>query len=230
MSTCHPVPFKVFGLQRSGTNLMVALMERNFHTHSLEIGAEWKHGVVEQPDRTWNGAAARFVLCVKNPYAWLVSCYRYFQAAHGADGTVAPQFRADPSMSFEEFVLGPSYEFETPVHRWNAMHRHWLGRLPPDRTAVVRHEDEVADPVAVLEAVRRKLGLRPSCPRLEGIQARVDVRATLGARFDVTYYRERAYLREFTPALAARADGLLEPEVLGFFGYVRQPGGIFLDM
>ena len=38
------IPFKVFGLQRTGTNLMVALLTRNFVVRSLEIGAEWKHG------------------------------------------------------------------------------------------------------------------------------------------------------------------------------------------
>ncbi len=66
------IPFKVFGPQRTGTNLMVALLTRNFFVHSLEIGAEPKHGPVEKVERQWNGTPARFVLCVKNPYAWLL--------------------------------------------------------------------------------------------------------------------------------------------------------------
>ncbi len=79
------IPFKVFGLRRTGTNLMVALLTRNFFVHSLEIGAEWNHGPVD-------------------------SCFRYFQGSLDADPTVTPQFVTNPSMSFDEFVVTPITE------------------------------------------------------------------------------------------------------------------------
>src|SRR6185437_7112132 len=144
------IPFKVFGLQRSGTNLMVALLTRNFHVHSLEHEAEWKHGPVRMPNRTWNGVPARFILCVKNPYAWVVSCYRYFQRSWQCDPTVAPQFQQNPSMPFDQFLRSPSYGFESPIHRWNQMHRLWLATLPTARTQVVRQEDQLTQSREVL--------------------------------------------------------------------------------
>jgi hypothetical protein len=158
------IPFKVIGLQRTGTNLMVALLARNFHVHSLEIGAEWKHGPVEQPDRRWNHTPARFVLCVKDPYAWLASCFRYFRVAIGTDSTVAPQFVRNSSMPFEEFVLTPSYEFASPVHRWNHLYKLWLATLPMDGTIVVRQEDQMENQIEVMAEAQRKLGLTPLGP------------------------------------------------------------------
>src|SRR4051812_23752277 len=104
------VPVKIFGLQRTGTNLAAALLSRNFQVKLIEHGTEWKHGRVGDASRTWNGSPVGFVLCVRNPYSWLVSCYRYFTKALGRDPTLPPQFAQDPPSSLESFVKSPSYE------------------------------------------------------------------------------------------------------------------------
>src|SRR5258708_8117767 len=147
-----PHPFKVFGLQRTGTNLIRALLTRNFHVGYLEESATgWKHGPSRIKDTTWNGTPIRFIVCVKNPYAWASSCYRFFRRVYDGDVTMAPQFQRDPSMSFDEFVMTPSYTFETPIHRWNEMNRLWLSTLPTERTLVVRQEDLVEDQISILQ-------------------------------------------------------------------------------
>ena len=64
------------------------------------------------------GQAVRFVLCVRNPYAWLVSCFRYFRKAVGRDPSLPAQFRDDPSQTFEQFLKQACYEFQCPVDRW----------------------------------------------------------------------------------------------------------------
>ena len=84
----------------------------------------------------------------------------------------------------EEFIMTPSYEFASPVHRWNQMYNLWLATLPADRTVVVRQEDQLGDQVRVLAAAQRKLGLTPSGP-LQAITQRVDVEATLVATLGV---------------------------------------------
>lgn len=213
------VPFKMFGLQRTGTNLMVALMLRNFDVHSLESGTEWKHGPVKMPQRTWNRQPARFVLCVKNPYAWAVSCYRYFRKAKGVDATVAPEFLAKPSMSFEEFVTGPTYGFPTPIHRWNVMYRLWLNTLPADRTVLVRHEDQLRDQVCVLKTVERRLGLVRRAAALQPIHERIDVNAKPVGPMDVRYYEERAYLRKYSPQLLEATKLLVDKSLSRQLGY-----------
>lgn len=223
-ATAGQIPFKVFGLQRTGTNLMVALMTRNFHVHSLEMGAEWKHGPVRRTERIWNDSPARFVLCVRNPYAWLYSCYRYFRRANGSDRTVAPQFKRDPSVSFEEFVVTPTYTFATPVHRWNEMYARWLRELPEDRTAVVRQDDQLERQMSVLESVEAKLGVARKSPDLHPIDRRVDVGAHLHGSFerDQKYYVNREYMAEYSPTLLEKVNQLLDPQMLNTFDYVPE--------
>ena len=165
------VPYKIFGLQRTGTNLMAALLERNFRVLSLEPRTEWKHGPVGKVQRTWQGQAVRYVVCVRNPYAWLVACYRYFQKVKGLDRSIAPQFERNASMSFDEFVMTPSYGFDSPVARWNQMNLHWLSELPPKYTAVVRQEDQLTGQVAVLKRIERRFGFSRKSDGLKGIRA-----------------------------------------------------------
>lgn len=216
-----PTPFKVFGLQRSGTNLMVALMSQNFHVHSLEIGAEWKHGPLKARDRNWNGQVAKFVFCVRNPYAWLHSCYRYFRRANGADPTVPRQFRQDPSVSFEEFVLTPTYGFATPIHRWNEMVRHWLKELPADRTVMVRQEDQMVDQLSVLSRLEEHLQLRRRLEELSPIEHRVDVNARLNGSYeaDREYYLDRQYMAAYSPTLLEKVNAVVDRQAMQQLNY-----------
>ena len=213
------IPFKVFGLQRTGTNLMVALMLHNFHVHSLEIGAEWKHGPIREPERMWNAQLARFILCVKNPCAWAVSCYRYLRNSYGFDPTVSLEFQRDPSVSFEEFLIRPSYGFPTPIHHWNQMYRLWLGTLPPQRTVVVRQEDQLIDQRKLLQTVQRQLGLSPRAAVLEGFAEKVDTDSRLLGRMDFDYYLDRQYMLEYSPCVLERINALIDTSLMKRFGY-----------
>jgi hypothetical protein len=219
METHKKIPFKMFGLQRTGTNLMVALMQRNFHVHSLEIGAEWKHGPPMSTDRQWNGERARFVLCVRNPYAWMLSCYRLFRRTHETDSSVAPQFRRDPSMSFEEFAVSPSYEFETPIHRWNQMNRLWLDNLPGDRRTVVRQEDQIQGQASVLERVERELRLTRLSVELRPIDAKIDINAAPAGAMDRDYCIDREYMSAYGPTLLDRVHVTLDWGLMARLGY-----------
>lgn len=219
MNPAGKIPFKMFGLQRTGTNLMVALMQRNFHVHSLEIGAEWKHGPLESPDRQWNGVPARFVLCVRNPYAWAVSCYRLFRRTYEGDSSVAPQFQRDPSMSFEEFAVTPTYEFETPIHRWNAMNRLWLDTLPADRRVVVRQEDQLDGQMRVLEKVEGELHLERLAPAIRMIEKRIDINAAPAGEMNRDYCIDREYMASYTPALLDRVNATLDWGLMAELGY-----------
>ena len=60
------IPFKLFGLQRSGTNLMQLLMLSNFQVRSMERSLEWKHGRVRDAHRRVDGIPLRLdSLCQK---------------------------------------------------------------------------------------------------------------------------------------------------------------------
>jgi hypothetical protein len=216
-------PFKMFGLQRTGTNLMLSLMKLNFVVYSLERGSEWKHGVVKHPNRIWNGLPARFVLCVKNPYAWLVSCYRYFQKSYRADGTVAPQFRENAAMSFAEFVRGPCYEFESPVHRWNKMYEHWIAFLPSNRTVTIRQDDQLYNQYQVLEHAEKKLALTRKNECLQCINDKVEVGEKVVGTMNHEYYLMKEYLSEYTHELLNQVNSIIDVNLLSHFYYTIEP-------
>jgi hypothetical protein len=220
MSQDMAPPFKVFGLQRTGTNLLHALLTRNFHVRILdEPSTGWKHGPLRVADGVFEGQPAKFALCVKNPYAWAVSCYRYFQRCKGGDPTMDPHFRQDPSKSFEEFVISPSYSFQSPIHRWNQMHRLWLATLPKDRTLVVRQEDQLADQMPVLIGAEKKLGLRRRMAQLQPINEKVDVYLKTHGQMNQDYYLDRQYMLEYTPCLLEKINGFLDPDLMKLLAY-----------
>jgi hypothetical protein len=215
-----PHPFKVLGLQRTGTNLMRALLSRNFRVEYLEESATgWKHGPLRMRDGTWNGRPVRFVLCVKNPYAWASSCYGFFRRVSDGDATMAPQFQRDPSMSFDEFLMTPTYTHDTPIHRWNEMNRLWLDSLPADRTLVVRQEDLLREQTHVLERAERQLQLTRQGEKFQPIEQRIDVDASVKGEMNREYYLHREYLAEYSPSLLDHVNRLVDPALMQRLGY-----------
>jgi hypothetical protein len=215
-----PHPFKVFGLQRTGTNLMRALLSRNFCLEYLEESdTGWKHGPSRMTDGTWKGRPVRFVLCVKNPYAWASSCHRFFRRVCDGDVTMAPQFQRDPSMSFDEFMMTPTYTYDTPVHRWNEMNRLWLDSLPTGRTLVVRQEDLLLDQTQVLRRAQQQLQLTPNGEKLQSIDQRIDVDASVKGEMNREYYLHREYLAEYSPSLLDHVNRLLDSQLMNRLGY-----------
>jgi hypothetical protein len=213
------LPFKIFGLQRTGTNLMAALLTRNFHAESLEKWTRWKHGTAEKPLVRWNGTCVRYIICVKNPYAWLASCFRYFCKARGRDPTLPSQFERHPSMSFDEFITSPSYEFTNPIERWNRMNEHWLGSLPSRHRAVVRHEDILVDQIPILKQIDRTLNFSRRTIGLRRIHRRVDV-VPGDLPVERRYYLQREYMLEYSPSTLERINSQLNRALMARFSYV----------
>ena len=221
MADTPPVYFKVFGLQRTATNLMRLLLADNFQVEYLEERETgWKHGPMRLAGGLYKSQPVRFVLCVKNPYAWAVSCYHFFRNSVGGDPTMAPEFQRDPSMSFEEFLLTPNYGFQTPVHRWNHMNHLWLSTLPMDRTLVVRQEDQLLGEEAVLQRAEGELGLRRRYETLRPIAQRVDVDVKLRGEMNRYYYLDRLYLEAYSHTLLERLNSWIDPALMREFDYL----------
>ncbi len=128
------VPFKMFGLRRTCTNLVQHLIESNFNARSLEIGGPWKHGKI--PSDWIAEKRIKLIVCHKNPYAWLVSLYRLVSEKYGTDPTL-PNSGLTPDLTFSEFLRHAVDGFDCPVGRWNRMSTHYFAQP----TFTVRHED-----------------------------------------------------------------------------------------
>jgi hypothetical protein len=213
------VAYKIFGLQRTGTNLTAALLNRNFLAESIEKWTDWKHGPVRELVLRWNDLPVRYVICARNPYAWLGCCYRYFKKAVRRDPTLPPQYQQNPKMSFDEFARTGSYEFPNPVQRWNKLYAHWRSILPPENLAVVRQEDLLADQIQVLERLQRCLSLPLRGAKLRPIGKRIDIipNNSEGLRHD--YFLDREYMMEYTPSLLEFVNGEMDEALLRKLGY-----------
>jgi hypothetical protein len=135
---------------------------------------------------------------------------------------VAPQFQRDPSVSFEEVALSPTYDFLSPIDRWNRMNQRWLQMMPPQRTTMVRHEDQLVDQRRVLEQVEQTLKLSRRNPELETISAKVDVGAHVSGEYDADYYRDRQYMLDYPTSLLAQVNAALDPMLMARFDYRQE--------
>ena len=110
--------FKLFGLQRTCTNLLLRALCGSYGVASIEVGYEWKHGRIGPAA----GTGAAIVCSVKDPYAWLASMYRFSRTSGDQDG--CPFF--EMSWDFSEFLRRPHYDWPHPVRRWNALTAHYV--------------------------------------------------------------------------------------------------------
>jgi len=82
--------FKLFGLQRTATNLVWRGVTENFEVESAEIGGEWKHGPIGRSAE----AGCAIIVCTRHPLAWLDAMYRFSMEIDDRDG--CPHFRRSP--------------------------------------------------------------------------------------------------------------------------------------
>jgi hypothetical protein len=183
---------KLFGLMRTCTNLAAWMMEENF----LEVrvwhnrGA-WKHG------RPLDTGDDGYLICVKNPLAWIDSMMRYRPAP-----------------------------LPTLVESWNSGNRACLAFLEAKPEAhLVRHEDLLADYDQVLDRLGGALsleGLNSPHRRQDRAMWRGgdDLRgAVTSGEFDISYYTERRYLLSMSKDARALIRDLASPEVCESLGY-----------
>lgn len=256
--------FKLFGLQRSCTNIVRHLLVQNFHVRSVEEGWEWKHGPVK--DIVSAKPKVFLAHCVRDPYAWLVSSYRWYarvaclpgdsrwkQHVNGFERHVSSVAYAgglldqrqgylldggrgwpfDPTACQDPLRAGPMARFETPVHRWNIMNCHWIGRVRkrPSYGITVCAESlyEPDGQARLVEETARVFPWR----RRDGLvttDRRIGPKGSKGAaRVDIGYFRERRYLTAYSEALLAQVADILDPNLLREFGYRRWTGRVSQD-
>lgn len=222
---------KLFGLQRSGTNLVKALIEANFRDAvclGLVLGD--KHGPADWAQiQAWRptpailelfgendpeihaamaAAAAnelRFVVVIKNPLAWVISYFRYRKLKDRTYGEL--------TSSLLRSYLG----------LWEQRNGQWLDFVagqPSGQALVLRHEDMLNAPRGVMRGVARTFGLErrdgPPVTRFAGRMRRGTDRDH-GTALEQTdkpfrrdYYLSGSYLGEYPGELLQMAKAEVE--------------------
>jgi len=216
--------FKMFGLQRTGTNHVRWGLRQNFYAKSVEVGREWKHGPILASGRDLiDGHPICIVVCVRDPWAWLPSMYRW--ARTGQDEHASRSFSR--KWDFATFLQRPHYEFASPMDRYNARYREyldWLARHPGQ--GVLVHSEDLMPTAAAAREFKRigdQLGLqrRHNVPLVS--EWRIDAlsRQTREA-MDFAHYLERKYLSRYTDELQQLVSDALDETLLKELGYGRE--------
>ena len=190
--------FKLFGLQRTATNLVWRGVTENFEVESAEIGGEWKHGPIGRSAE----AGCAIIVCTRHPLAWLDAMYRFSMEIDDRDG--CPHFRR--SWTFEEFCCNPHYDWPNPVLRWNKVNRdylYWLSRNP-GQGFLVRSEDllGINEQRKLFTEIGKIFNWKRRAATIQTFERRVlHWTEELGEVLDTDYYRSGRFGDKFTPTL-----------------------------
>jgi len=215
MSHDAALTLKMFGLQRTCTNVVLKGLLTNFFVVSCEQGREWKHGKIGPSGEDIQA----IVCCFREPLAWLVSMYRwsFSDDLHGC-----PHF--DKSWSFAEFLVNRHYDWPNPLSRWNEINRHYLEWLHahPKRGIAVRSEDMMSIESACQQYLRigAHFSLWLRSDRVHVFTNRVDnTQALTPSPMNYGYYMQRQYLAEYTNELRSAIVRNADQWVVDQLGY-----------
>ena len=173
-----------------------------------------------------------FVLNVKDPYAWGASfCgYRHLVPSGLPRGRrafpIAQWLPRKAIRKLEEIRACKHLQEACQVS--NHKHRAWLEQHErfASRSSVVRYEDVLSNPSAILSGMRSKHGLREGPRRVESISREVSPAewdhqnmTVLDREFELDHYRERRYLQALTPAMTDTITRFVDWNLMAAFGY-----------
>lgn len=158
----------VVGVFRSGTNLMKAMLEENFHTKVVFSKWHWKHSILPmRPDQQMIFTPpVPMVVVYKRPDAFNVSLYQYWKKTRAylmpKNQTLSEFVRAELIVHDDTFQSrAPHYLFQTPTDYWNQFHYPYLNwQENQSNIHFVFYDDLIGNPHQTLLALQKSLRIR----------------------------------------------------------------------
>jgi len=161
-----------------------------------------------------------FVLSTKHPFPWVASLakFRSWLLPTTGGACMNPKF-------FGRLIEA--------CRMFNYRHQSWLNHLSrySSRSAIVRHEDLLADPYSVLRALASRFGLAQAAPELKSPPMKVlpsnwDLEPPgFGVRaFDAEFYKRRDYASQLNPDLWEIVARQFDWSLMNRLGYAADGG------
>jgi len=215
---------QILGARRTGTNYVEALLKHNFH---VEVRREKKHYVwsrYEIEKQVAEHGIQGFILCVKNPYAWLDSMIRWRnKCAHNWKPYSGP----DPAIGTAE--QGAGYFTEDQIQIWCSYYGCWdtidkahFASVPP--IFVVRYETLLANLRSVMWELRHGFNLEPKYEPLytwKDLPGRANVNGGITKQtHDRTYFLEGKYMKSLKDrGVLPFFDRVMRWDIAKLYGY-----------
>jgi|SRR5579872_1773836 len=188
----------------------------------------------EAIDAVQNGEL-RYLISIKDPYAWgaSVAAYDHYLPRGLPRAKPIPDIIPQAGVALFRRVndAWACFRLRQACLRFNERYRAWFGLCErfEDRCHVVRHEDLLNDPRAVLYEVAKRFQIRGQSPQFHdcpyGIRwtAWDDTRPTLDTSiFDAGYYRELRYMDSLTPGMHEIISTTIDWELVRPLGYAAR--------
>ena len=221
---------KIHGLQRTGTNWLSHLINENFeNTKALVNLGGWKHGPYSAP---WMvGQEVHVLAIIKNPYSWLASMYNYWGPTKKLN--IGPDLTG---VSFDSFVRNRLiaerqrdvpflFRSANPVQYWNDWNFHWTSiRLNTKKLCFVTYEALIANTNEVVNQIGDTFGLTRKTEDITGsettfIPSGETIKPSEEKFNKINYYKNRVYLKNYTPDLLEFVNNEVDLDTMVHFGY-----------
>lgn len=162
--------FLIAGLQRSGTNYIETLLNKNID--NTKFGWEdwyWKHNINPPSLALFRQHNLRgIILCVKNPFAWVESiCFRESADLYEAYG-VYYDMNDKSSLYFEN--NGMIFNVKALIKLYNEYYNNWVN-APNLNIYTIKYEDILKDPTKVITEFKERYNLQFKNEELDTIVA-----------------------------------------------------------
>ena len=209
------------GLERTGTGFCTEILNRNIE--NAEVMHQEKHkffreslGSAGYPhEHYWIGSTLiGYVICVRNPYSWLMS----YEAYH------VKRSRAQGGCLTHE---SPRHDYSCYINTWNNIYNRWLSEISSVyNNIIVRYEDLLEYPLQTVTSICSKLNVGQS-ENFREVKEYINnysnypTRDGLFSRRD--YYLKKKYLEYLSPSHITKISSLLDKDLMKKLGYDLEP-------
>lgn len=220
---------KIHGLQRSGTNYLAMLVNENFEKVKCLINSGgWKHGHYCAP---WVlGQEVHVLTIIKNPYAWLVSLYKYWGPNN--------KYKVGPNLegvSFDEFLRNKTeferqgsipflYRAANPIQFWNDMNFHWMSiRINEKKSLAFQYELLLENSEFVIDSLGKELRINKKNKFIDTDfqfePGQEEPKMNTQIKSDKDYYLSKKYMDLYSHDLLQFVNSQLDKQVMASIGY-----------
>lgn len=220
---------KEFGLPRSGTNYLKALLERNFNTYVLTSVGGGKHSKInreyptnykriythfsretmEEITKHLNAGTVPFIGIAKNPFAWMSSFVRFQKLIHRTKRI---------KLNGKLYVDLTKEAVRDMADIWIEYNSHWQSECG----FMVKYEELLTRPEQILESIDQQLKLDridsvlhlPICMRAGGEMPGSTLNHPQLKPFKrLAHYQNKAYMKQFDRQQTAKIEAAIPDDL-----------------
>ena len=155
----------------------------------------------------------RYVISVRNPYAFIVGIFNHWERLSGEN--------VFERCDWLSLIAEQCRDYSVKYRDWIRLHRDW-----PKRSAAIRHEAVVYDPVAVLGSIRNRLALDVIPLERTMISGQVEATQDAGTvvsrtAFRREWYKADGYLKQLDDQMINVIEAEIDWPTMAELGYTK---------